>query len=80
MKQRTVIVTIDTIMELFKDYCGGDIPRDCKPIKLLIHPTSRKLAIEVESNEWPSNLKNSPEVGVKFVLKRFFGVGGKSVN
>lgn len=68
MKERYLVVTIDTITELFKDYCGEDIPADAKPIKLLLKPTDRgRLAILLDSDTWVG----SPEpLSVSFKIKR----------
>ena len=74
MKQRFVIVTIDSLAELLKDYCGQeDLPASAQPIKLLLKPTEHgKLAILMESDEWKADM---PPLSVNFQLKRIFTVG-----
>jgi len=53
MRERFVIVTIDTIVELLKDYCGQDIPADAMPLRLLLRPEEKgRLAIELTSHEF----------------------------
>jgi hypothetical protein len=73
MKERYCIVTIDTIAELLKDYVAdpADIPPDAMPISLQINPTSKKLAIEFESDHFPPD---AAPLNVSFKLKRLFGV------
>ncbi len=71
MKRRRVIVDIDAIINLFKDYCGSeDIPPDTMPVKLMIRPTEMgKIGILAESAQWPIGL---PPLDVKFQLKRIY--------
>ena len=73
MKERYVIVTIDTITELFKDYCGpSEIPADAKPVRLMLKPTDKgKIAILMESGEWK---ENQAPLKVKFDLRRTYAV------
>jgi hypothetical protein len=53
MKDRLIILPIDSILALFKDYAGLiAIPDDAKVTKLLLNPQERKLAMEVESESW----------------------------
>lgn len=75
MKERFVILTIDTIAELFKDYCGPeDIPADAMPTKLLLRPTEKgRLAIEFVSDSWAEGL---PPLAVTFKIKRMFAING----
>jgi len=71
MKHRYIIVTIDTIAELLKDYCGQeDLPATAMPIKLMLKPTDQgKLAILFDSPDWSSDL---PPLSVSFRLKRIY--------
>lgn len=71
--KRMVILPIDTICNLFKDYCGElGFPKDAKPVKFLFKPTEMgKLAIVVESEEFTG--PQNPEV-VKFDIRRYYGV------
>lgn len=68
-----VITTIDSITEMFKDYCGADIPADAKAVKLMLMPAQKgRLAILMESDSWNSG----GQMEVKFELRRFHSVGG----
>jgi hypothetical protein len=69
---RPVITTIQTLVALFKDYFPDeDIPDDAKAIKLMIHPTTKRLGIQVVSDTW-----DGPQVplDVKFEIKRVYSV------
>lgn len=68
-----IITTIDTVLEMLKDYTAGQIPRDGKAVTLRFNPQEKgKLGISVESDEWPD--KTDAPVEVKFEIKRMFGV------
>jgi len=71
--ERDIVVTIDTLMDLFRDYIGdNEIPMDARPIKLMFNPGERrKLAIMAESDEWREGM--GPLV-VAFDIKRIYGV------
>jgi len=72
MRERFVIVTIDTIVELLKDYCGQDIPADAMPLRLLLRPEEKgRLAIELTSHEFKPD---SPSLVVNFRSKRIHAV------
>jgi len=75
MKERYVIVTIDTIAELFKDYCGEqDIPADAMPTKLLFKPNDKgRLAIQMVSDSWTKDL---PPLNVSFAIRRVHTTSG----
>jgi hypothetical protein len=76
MKRRMVILSIDTICNLFKDYVGlVGFPQDGKPVKFMLNPQERKLGLVVESEEWTGPQK--PEE-IKFDLRRVFSIGGVS--
>ncbi len=70
---RMVVLPIDTIVALFKDYCGQlGFPKDAMPVKFLCKPTERgKLAIVVESDEFTGNQASEQ---IKFDIRRFYGV------
>ena len=71
---RDVVVDIDTLVALFKDYLSEeDMPRDAVAVKLMLHPTERKLAIVAESEGWAHGLA---PLEVRFDIRRIFGVGG----
>jgi len=75
MKQRYVVLTIDTIAELLKDYISNpdDIPPDAMPVKLMLKPTEAgKLAIEFVSDHF--NPQSLTPLTVKFDLKRIYSV------
>jgi hypothetical protein len=68
---RMVILTIETICDLFRDYCGMvGFPEDAKPIKLMFNPQERKLGIVVESE----TKMDKPMEEIKFDIRRVFGV------
>lgn len=72
MESRKIIITIDDVMALFKDYCTEeDIPSDAMPLKLMIKPAERLFAIVADSEGWKHGL---PPLQVKFDIKRIFGV------
>lgn len=71
MKPRYIMLTIDTIAELIKDYVGADeIPDDAMPTMLMVKPTENgKLALELVSDHWdPAKLD---PLSVNFRIKRF---------
>jgi hypothetical protein len=71
---RLVIVTIDTLMEIFKAYSGElqDIPTDAKAVKLMFKPTDMgKLKIVAESEGWKEGL---PPIQIRFDIKRIHSV------
>lgn len=74
MKPRYIMLTIDTIAELIKDYASeAEIPADAMPISLKMKPTEPgKMAMELVSDNWPSS-DMSPLV-ISFKIKRVYGV------
>ncbi len=71
-KRRMLIMGVDDITRLFKDYVGlVGFPADAEPTRFRIDPTTHKISLEVSSNEWTHN--QSPEE-VKFEVKRTFRV------
>lgn len=72
MKVRRVIITIDTLMELFKDYCSSeDIPASAQARKLMLNQQERKAAVVAESPEWAAD---AAPLQVNFQIKRYYGV------
>lgn len=74
MKPRYIMLTIDTIAELIKDYCTDqEIPSDTMPTMLMVYPQeSGKLALEMTSDHWKPDIL-SP-LAVNFRIKRFHSV------
>ena len=73
MKSRLIILGIDDITRILKDYVGlVGFPADAQPIKFMLNPQERKLAIVVESEEFKG--PQEPEE-IRFDLRRVFGVG-----
>jgi hypothetical protein len=67
-----VIIPVDDLLRMFGDYLGESvIPFDTKPNRLMIHPGSRRLALEVDA---PS-LREGGAILVDFQIKRFTPVG-----
>lgn len=74
MHQRYIVLTIDTISELLKDYIANeeDLPADAAPIRMLFRPDEKgKLAIEFQSEHIKAG---SPPIAVTFNLKRIHAV------
>jgi hypothetical protein len=73
MKERYVVLTIDTIGELFKDYVGPEeLPWDAKPLKLIFKPTEMgRLALIMDSAYWTEGM---PDININFDIKRVYGV------
>jgi len=69
LKRRRVIVSVDDIMSMFRDYCSPeDFPSDAVPVTLKLKPTERgRMAIEAESRFWAHGL---PPLEVRFELRR----------
>ena len=74
--ERRIIITIDTLIELFKDFLPTeDMPDDVQPLKLYLKPGTRKIGILCCSSKW----KEAPssalvELPVKFELRRIYTV------
>jgi len=72
--RRMVIISIDDLARMFRDYVGlVGFPVDAKPVKLMMNSKERKLGLVVESDEFTG--PQAPEE-VKFDLRRFYSVGG----
>lgn len=72
MKSRRILLTIDSVVEMLKDYCGQeDIPPDALPLKLMLNPKERKkLGVLVSSDTWDGEL--APLL-INFNIKRIYG-------
>ena len=72
--QRMVIVTVDTLVEILKDYLGEEnVPRDATVERLLVKPNEKgKFAFVVES---PGIKQGGQAVVADFQLRRVYGVG-----
>lgn len=70
MNRRRILVDIDSILNLFKDYLTEEyIPADAMPLKFMIRPTEQgKLGILIISDQ----LKEGPPIPVTFALKRVY--------
>lgn len=72
MRHRYLVLTIDTIGDLFKDYIANeeDLPWDAAPIKMMFNPNEQgKIAIEFQSEYFKPN---SPPLAVNFQIKRIY--------
>jgi hypothetical protein len=77
MKTRLIIFDIETLTNLFKDYVGQvGFPPDAVPVKLMMNPQERKVALIVESESIPAGEPRKEEV--KFDIRRFHPIGGVS--
>jgi hypothetical protein len=68
---RRILIPIDSVMELFKDYASAnnDIPRDTVPLTLMVNPAERGMfAIRAESPSWT----NDAPMRIDFDIKRVF--------
>lgn len=73
MKTKPVIFTIDDAFRLMKDYTlREDIPKSAKPLKIMIHPATHRIAVLAESEDWREGLT---ELQVRFRLKRINTMG-----
>ncbi|MBW1723681.1 MAG: hypothetical protein JRJ78_16735 [Deltaproteobacteria bacterium] len=71
---RMIIVRIDDIINLFKDYLDeSDIPPDTKPLRLFLNPRDKKIGILCESTKWKP-VNETIEIPVQFKLKRIYSV------
>jgi hypothetical protein len=69
-----IIVTLDTICELLKDYLGPEyVPSDARATRLLINPQEEgRLALEIMS---PDIKPNDKPLFAHFDIKRNYTVG-----
>lgn len=72
-KSRPVLLSIETLVEILKDYMGeDDLPSDAKAVKLMMNPQeANKIGLVVES----SQIKyGAAPLEVRFDIRRMFGV------
>lgn len=75
MKQRHIILTIETLSNLLKDYFSpDDLPTSALPVKLMFNPAERKLAVQFTDDSWPSD---ASDLTVHFDIRRVYTLGGK---
>jgi hypothetical protein len=76
LHERTVNTTIDTIMNLLKDFLDEDIfPKDAQPLQLMIKPGTKELGIMCTSEQWDDTGNDSiKELPVSFNMKRIHKV------
>jgi hypothetical protein len=69
---RMVIVTVDTLAEILKDYVGEEnLPSNAWVTQLLVKPSEQgKFAINFES---PDIKPDTPALNVNFGIKRVWG-------
>lgn len=74
MKSRRILVSIDTIAELFRDYLTEeDLPKDAMPIKLMLKPSEAgKLGLLMVSDSIP---EGAQPYQIKFDVKKVYSVG-----
>lgn len=72
--RRYCITTIDSIMNLIKEYAGeaANIPADAKIIKIKLDNPTRKIMFMLESESWNGP---QPMEEIKFDLRRIHSVG-----
>ena len=71
--KRKIIVPIDSIMALLKDYTKdtGDIPADTMPLSLMVNPAEKGMfAIQAESPSW----KDDTPIRINFDIKRVYSL------
>lgn len=74
MKTRLVVIGIDDISRLFRDYAGRvGFPEDAVCDTLLFNNSLRKMCLRVESESIPSNAISEE---IRFDLRRTHLVGG----
>lgn len=74
-RKRMLVITLDTLAELLKDYLGPEyIPADARATRLLVNPQEEgRLALEVMSPEIKPDAK---PLYAHFDIKRTYSVGG----
>ena len=74
LHERSVHTTIDTLVELFKDFLDESIfPRDAQPVQLMLKPGTKQLGILCTSKEWKNEgNSNIQEIPISFNIKRIY--------
>ena len=71
-KVRLIIIPIDDLLELLKDYAGMlSIPDDARVDKLQINPAARKLSLDLVAESYKGQ---EPTEELRFDLQRTFKV------
>lgn len=73
MKSKLIIIGIDDILRIFRDYLGPEaVPADASAVRLLVNPAEKgAFAIDVASASFGTD---EPPVSIHFDLKRYYGV------
>ena len=72
-RDRVIVITPQTILELLKDYCGGEIPADAKTTRFMLNQNEQgKFCLEFESKEVKSGM---PALVANFDVRKNFVVG-----
>ena len=73
---RSVHTTIDTLIELFKDFLDEELfPKDAQPLRLMLKPGTKQIGILCTSEEWKDTGRSTmQEIPIKFELKRIHSV------
>jgi hypothetical protein len=70
MKERLVVIGIDDIARIFKDYAGSvGFPEDAQTDTLLFHPANRRMRLRISAESLNGN---QPPEEIRFQLKRTF--------
>lgn len=74
--ERSVYTTIDTLINLFKDFLDEAIfPKDAVPLQLMIKPGTKEIGIVCKSKDWkPTGNSEMQELPISFKLKRIHKV------
>lgn len=76
MKQRVVVLGIDDICRIFRDYASQTgFPADALCDTLLFHPANHRMRLRVEAESLQGN---QPPEEIRFDLRQTFLVGGKA--
>lgn len=68
MKTRLVVIGIDDIARLFKDYAGmAGFPQDCQCDTLLFNKALGRMALRISSESWD---RPQPPEEIRFELRR----------
>ena len=74
MKNRMIVVTVETLLEIIRDYLGEDnIPEDATVSKLMVNQSEKgRFAVEFES---PTMREGLAPLNVHFDIRRFHALG-----
>ncbi len=73
---RSVVVTVDTLVEVLKDYLGEEnLPADAQAVRLLVNRKEQgKVGLVVASEQLATGL---PALQAHFDIRRVYSVGGQ---